>query len=253
MDNMEPKMAIFRFYAELNDFLHEDRRKRELEYNFSGNPSVKDAIEAIGIPHTEVDLILVNTQSKNFDYHIKNGDRISVYPVFESMDVSSVTQEREKPLRNLRFIADVNLGQLAKYMRMFGFDTLYENSYQDKDIINMANTENRVILTKDKGILKNGIVTRGYYVRNSRAKKQIEEVIRRFDLFLSINPFARCMRCNGLIKKVPKETIMDKLQPKTKLYYNDFYQCTSCGQIYWLGSHYEKMKKFMDFFMAQQP
>ena len=144
-----PKSAKFRFYEELNDFLPLDKRKKIFSYNFEGNPSVKDAVEAIGVPHTEIDLILANSKSVAFSYHLQDGDMISVYPVFESMDISNVTHLREKPLRKPKFILDVHLGKLAKYLRMLGFDALYETDYKDSRIVNIAKTQNGTILTRD--------------------------------------------------------------------------------------------------------
>ena len=240
------KRAQFRFYEELNDFLPPDRKKVPFSYEFEGKPSVKDAIEAIGVPHTEVDLILVNGKSVTFSCHIKENDNISVYPVFESLDISGVTHLREKPLREPKFILDVHLGKLAKYLRLLGFDTLYENSYNDSEIAVIAQAQNRTVLTRDVSLLKMNAVTHGYWIRSRNPVEQVEEVIRRFDLQSTIKPFCRCMICNGMVKKVSKDAVMDSLEPKTKRYYDEFYQCTSCGKVYWRGSHYNKMKLFID-------
>lgn len=240
------KRAQFRFYEELNDFLPEARKKSWFSYDFDGNPSVKDAVEAIGIPHTEIDLILVNSKSVTFSHHIHDGDMISVYPVFESLDISNVTHLREKPLREPKFILDVHLGKLAKYLRMLGFDTIYENNYDDSEIIDMAKDQKRTILTRDVSLLKIKTVTHGYWIRTHYPLEQLTEVILRFDLHSNIKPFYRCISCNGLVKKVPKESIIHTLQSKTKLYYDEFYRCTSCEKVYWKGSHYDKMKTFVD-------
>ncbi len=240
------KRATFRFYEELNDFLPEHKKKTLFLYDFEGNPSVKDAIEAIGVPHTEVDLILVNSKSVMFSYHLQDGDMISVYPVFESLDISDVTHLRDKPLREPKYVLDVHLGKLAKYLRMLGFDTLYENNYEDTEIIEIAKNQNRIILTRDVSILKNKTVTHGYWIRSQYPKKQLEEVIVRFDLFSNIKPFYRCLVCNGILTKTKKESINNKLQPKTKQYYDEFYQCKSCEKVYWKGSHYYKMKNFIE-------
>lgn len=238
-------IANFRFYEELNDFLPSVKKKSWIDYYFSGNPTVKDAIEAIGIPHVEVDLILVNSESVTFDYRLQNNDRISVYPVFESIDISKVTHLRAKPLRNPKFILDVHLGKLCKHLRLLGFDTLYENDYEDSEIIRISLSEKRIILTRDKGILKNGSVTHGYWLRSQDSGKQVEEVITRFDLHSSIKPFSRCMKCNGKVMNVNKDKIIDKLEPMTKKCYDEFFQCSNCKQIYWKGSHFEKMNKFI--------
>jgi uncharacterized protein with PIN domain len=246
MSEQMTNRADFRFYEELNDFLPEGKRKITFSVIFKGNPAIKDTIESIGIPHTEVDLILVNSKSVDFSYQLKTGDSVSVYPVFESLDISSATHLRAKPLRQTKFILDVHLGKLANYLRMLGFDTLYRNNYQDSRIVSIAGAEKRIILTRDIGMLKINDVTHGYWIRSQDPKKQVQEVVSRFDLKSSIKPFHRCMTCNGIIEKVDKESIRDDLDGNTEKYYNDFYRCGSCGKLYWQGSHYEKMKKFIE-------
>jgi hypothetical protein len=142
---MSMQVASFRFYAELNDFLPRAQRHTTFPYHFTGTPAVKDAIEAAGVPHPEVDLILVNGMSVAFDYPLRDGDRVAVYPVFESFDISPIVHLRPQPLRETKFILDVHLGKLAKHLRMLGFDTLYRNDYQDPDIIATALRERRII------------------------------------------------------------------------------------------------------------
>ena len=240
------KSATFRFYEELNDFLPSGKRKKEFEYSFSGSPTVKDAIEAIGVPHIEVDLILVNGKSVSFSYHLSEEDNLSVYPVFESLDISPVNRLRKHPLRVTRFILDVHLGKLAKYLRMTGFDTLYEKDYSDAEIVKISLNEKRIILTRDIGILKHKKITHGYWIRSQDPLEQFREVVRRFDLIDNFSPFHRCMTCNGLIREVPKEHIIKDLQPNTRQFYNVFYRCTECDNIYWKGSHYDRMVQFID-------
>ena len=171
-----------RFYEELNDFLHYSRRKKAFNFILTGKRTIKDIIESLGIPHTEVDLILANQKPVQFDYHPVKDDFISVYPVFEAIDISSINLLRPKPLRELKFILDVQLGNLAKYLRLLGFDTLYRNNFEDAELINLSLSEQRIILTRDLSILKNGKVTHGYFIRSTNPKKQLMEVIRRFDL-----------------------------------------------------------------------
>ncbi len=238
--------AYFRFYEELNDFLPAERRKVIFQHKFSGRVSVKDMIESIGVPHSEIDLILVNGVSVNFDYPVKDKDEISVYPVFESLDISGVQHLRTKPLRKPKFILDVHLGKLVKLMRMLGFDTLYENNYNDKEIINISKKERRTILTRDIGILKRNEVTHGYFVRNIKAEKQVAEIIERFNLHKFINPFSRCIECNTLLEQVDKNSVINRLPAKVKESKNEFWICRQCDKIYWRGTHYQKMKKLLD-------
>jgi hypothetical protein len=183
-----------RFYAELNDFLPGEKRQREIVHSFVGTPSVKDTIEAIGIPHTEVDVILVDGVSVEFSHRLHGGERVAVYPVFERYDVSPVTRLRPAPLRETRFVADVHLGALARKLRLLGFDTIWERDLDDATIIAVAERERRIILTRDKGILKNGRVTHGYWLRSSDPDQQLQEVIEALDLAGSIRPYTRC-RC----------------------------------------------------------
>ena len=237
--------AKFRFYEELNDFLPQDKKKKLFTHSFECNPSVKDVIESMGVPHIEIDMILVNGSSVNFSYQLKDKDVVSVYPVFESLDISNVTHLRERPLREPKFILDVHLGRLARYLRMFGFDTIYENNFHDSDIIKLSNEHKRTILTRDVGILKNSEVTHGYWIRSQDPIEQLREVIVRSDLMNLIKPFYRCSECNGIIKKVTKVSVIDKLKPGTKKYFNEFFKCTSCQKIYWKGSHFKKMNNFI--------
>lgn len=236
----------FRFYEELNDFLPPARRKITFVHRFTNNASVKDMIESLGVPHTEVDLILVNGVSVKFDYLVKDEDSISVYPVFESFDISVVQHLRPEPLRKPKFILDVHLGKLAKLMRMLGLDTLYENDYNDKEIIKISKKERRTILTRDIGILKQNVVTYGYFVRNIKAEKQVLEIIERFNLHKFINPFSRCLECNTLLEPINKNLVIDRLPQKVKESQNNFWICKQCDKIYWRGTHYQKMKKLLN-------
>ncbi len=240
------KTAYLRFYEELNDLLPKDKRKKRFEHKFFGNPSVKDVIESLGVPHGEVDMILVNGNSVNFSYTLRDGDDISVYPEFESMDISNVQYLRERPLRVPKFVLDVHLGTLARYLRMLGFDSLYKNNYSDDEIINLSLNEKRTILTKDKGILKRKEITHGCYVRSIYPVVQLKEIAERFDLYKSFKEFSRCMECNTLLKPVDKNKISGRLPPKVKEFQNEFYICESCNKIYWPGSHYKKMKKIIN-------
>lgn len=235
------RTAAFRFYEELNDFLPERKKKTSFDYPFNGSPSVKDAIEAIGVPHVEVDLILVNGISVDFSYRLRNNDVVSVYPVFETFDIKDVTHLRLEPLRDVRFIADVHLGKLARYLRLCGFDTLYDPGCSDSEIISVAKNEGRIILTRDKGILRTGLVTHGYWIRSQDPVIQLGEVTRHFDLGRKISLFSRCSICNSTLTPVAKKDIEDRLLPATAMFYNEFKICSGCKKLYWQGSHAEKL------------
>jgi uncharacterized protein with PIN domain len=233
--------AIFRFYAELNDFLPRPRRQVAFAYPFELPASVKHLIEAIGVTHAEVDLILVNGEPVDFSYIVQDGDRVSVYPVFESVDITPVARLRPEPLRNPRFVLDAHLGRLAAYLRMLGFDTLYRNDFDDEELARLSASQNRILLTRDHGLLKRSLVQRGYYVRSENPRLQAAEVVRQFDLKSLLRPFQRCLRCNGMLEKVEKEAVASQLPPGTQKHFDEFFRCRECGQVYWKGAHYERM------------
>jgi uncharacterized protein with PIN domain len=238
--------AYFRFYAELNDFLPPERRTGEFVHRFEGRVSVKDMIESLGVPHTEVDLILANGRSVDFTYLVAAGDRISVYPMFESLDISPLLRVRPEPLRHPRFVLDQHLGRLAAYLRLLGFDALYRNDYDDEELARVSHEEGRILLTRDRGLLKRKQVTRGYCVRSTASREQIREVVRRFDLAGSLHPFTRCVHCNGRLHPVAKEDIVDQLLPHTREQYDEFRACEDCGQVYWEGSHHRWLRPFLE-------
>ena len=240
------KIVHLRFYEELNDFLTSSKRKIRYDLNFTGSPSIKDVIESQGIPHTEVDMILINGKSVGFDIKIENDDDVSVYPVFESFDIGNIQRLRPAPLRNPKFVLDVHLGTLARYMRMLGFDTKYQNYFTDYQIISISVKENRTILTRDLGILKHSDVTHGYWIRNTKPVKQIEEVVGRFNLRNNIDEFSRCIICNSKLNTVDKEKIIDRIPEKVKELHDEFFICRECDKIYWKGTHYTKMKSIIN-------
>ncbi|MGC9352366.1 MAG: Mut7-C RNAse domain-containing protein [Mariniphaga sp.] len=236
----------FRFYEELNDHLPKHWKKKAFDYEFKGNPAIKNSIQAIGVPHGEVDLILVNGKSVDFNYQMQGGEEISVFPKFESLDISPLIKLRPSPLRETRFVVDVNLGKLAQKLRLLGFDTLFRNDFEDDEIIEISLKEKRIILTRDKGILKQNAVTHGYFIRNDEPKKQLTEVIERFQLQNAFRPFSRCSNCNGELEKVSKTNLTAILPDDTLNYYHEFWKCTGCGKIYWEGSHFGKILNWID-------
>ena len=239
-----PKV-MFRFYEELNDFLPEHRKKTDFYATLKGKRSIKDMIEALGVPHTEIDLILVNGISVGFNTILHDNDRISVYPVFESLNITDTTRLRKLPLRRNKFIADINLGNIVKYMRVLGLDVYYDALLSNREIIELSNKEKRIILTKNKQLLKFKDVSHGIFIRPGTTTEQIKRIIDYLDINNDIVPFSRCLRCNTLLKNVSKEQILDRIPPKTKKFCSEFVQCQSCDKIYWKGTHFIKMEKFV--------
>lgn len=230
-----------RFYAELNDFLAPERRQRDVRYGFDVAPSVKDAIEALGVPHTEVDLILANGVSVDFGYRLADGDRISVYPVFEAIDVTGVARLRPAPLRRVSFVADTHLGTLARYLRLVGFDTRFRSDWTDEELAGVSVAEGRILLTRDRGLLKRRVVTHGLYIRSEEPEQQLIDVVRRLHLLGQLRPFSRCMACNGVIEPVEGAAVAERLEPRTRREFDRFSRCLDCGRVYWEGSHHRRL------------
>ena len=246
--DVEPLLghAYVRFYGELNDHLPSDRRQRTLERTFLVPGTVKDMIESLGVPHTEVELIIVNRESVPFSYLVQDGDRIAVYPMFESFDVAGELRVRPKALREPRFVLDVHLGKLASYLRMLGFDAVYGTCSNDLELIRASCEQRRTLLTRDRGLLKYSAVTHGYLVRENESRRQVAEILKRFHLAGSVQPFTRCMICNGSLVFVSKEQVLDQLPPRAAALFEEFRRCPDCGRIYWKGSHYQRMRRWID-------
>jgi uncharacterized protein with PIN domain len=238
--------ATFRFYQELNDFLPPARRQIAFDHDWRGTPSIKHLIESLGVPHTEVDLILVNDRSVDWAYQPQEGDRIAVYPVFESLDIMPLIRLRPQPLREVRFVLDGHLGRLAAYLRMLGFDTWYQNQVDDAVLAEISKNEQRILLTRDQGLLKRSAVTHGYWVRATMPREQLREIEQRFDLQRLIQPFTRCLRCNGLLQATTLDEVKDKVPPNAASYYHEFWRCTSCRKVFWPGSHYQRMTRLIE-------
>jgi len=231
----------FRFYAELNDLLSQPGRGLSFTHDFETAASLKDAIEAFGVPHTEVDLILANGEPAAFSHLLRHGDRISVYPVFRSLDLAPLTHLQPRSEDEMRFVLDTHLGKLAAHLRMLGFDSLYGHDCRDEELAQLSAQEQRTLLSRDRGLLKRSLVTRGYLVRAAQPREQLVEVLRRFNLSGSVAPFRRCLACNCLLQVVSKDLICHRLPSETRKHYDEFHICPGCDRLYWKGSHYQRM------------
>ena len=239
-------MTTFRFYEELNDFLPAQRRKRDFEMPCARGATTKHMIEALGVPHTEVELILVNGESVGFDRLLDDGDRVSVYPKFEALDVTSLLRVRTAPLRVMRFVADAHMGGLAKLLRMAGFDTLYDNGFSDNEIAAIARREARIVLSRDRDLLKRREITHGCYVRALKPWQQLREVFDRLDLAGVARPFTLCLRCNEPLHAVDKQRIVEQLPPSVRERKHQFSTCDVCRRVFWEGSHWQEMRSLLD-------
>ena len=243
--------AVFRFYGELNDFLTPERRQTAFRHTFLLPAPVKDLIEGLGVPHPEVELIMANGASVSFDYLVQDGARISVYPVFETLDVTPLVRVRPQPLRRPRFVLDTHLGRLAACLRMLGLDALYRNDSSDHELVRIAVEQRRILLTRDTGLLKHRAVTHGYFVRETEPRRQAAEVVRRFHLQRFLEPFSRCLRCNALLERLeggpPPEA-----PPSVAQRHREFWRCPGCRRVYWRGSHYARMRVWVRTLAADE-
>jgi uncharacterized protein with PIN domain len=249
-----PTRALeLRFYEELNDFLPAARRKRAFMYAFQGTPAVRDLVQAVGVPHTEIDLVLVDGRSVDFSQRLHGGERVAVYPTFERLDISPLLCLRPRPLRETRFVLDVHLGKLARDLRLLGLDSVYRPDCDDAALIDRALAERRIILTRDVGILKQRRVTHGYWVRNHQPARQLEEVIEAFDLRRQLAPFTRCLECNGAIELVDSAELTGRVQTDIRGRFDRFWQCGECRRVYWQGSHYRRLLQRVRRFVPEPP
>jgi len=246
----ETATVTFRFYEELNDFLAPERRKREFACACVRGASVKHAIEALGVPHTEVELVLVDGEPVGFGHALRDGERVAVYPVFEALDVTPLLRLRERPLRETRFIADAHLGGLARLLRMTGLDTVYANGWDDDEIVRLALAEHRIVLTRDRGLLMRRDITHGCYVHAQRSAAQAREVFDRLDLHGSARPFTRCLECNAPLRAVDKAAVEARLPAGVGPLHDHFVACAECGRVYWEGSHWRRMRATVDALLA---
>lgn len=226
--------AVIHFQDALQDLLPRGQRDAALTISFNPGQTVKHLAESLGVPHTEIHTLLVNGHPVDFDYQVQDGDRVDLYPV--------QAQEPALPAANpVCFILDNHLGRLAVYLRMLGFDVLYRNDYGDDELAHVCDEQGRTLLTRDKRLLMRKQVRRGYWVRSTIPHRQLAEVVARFCLGGSVQPFKRCLRCNELLQPVQKEVILHRLEPLTRQYFDEFSLCPSCDQVYWKGSHYARM------------
>lgn len=272
--------ATIRFHGSLNDFLPPGRRDAALEHGFGGSPAIKDAIEALGVPHPEVDRIVANGRSVGFQYRLRGGDRIDVYGLDASTEAAVWTQAGPgtesgpspvagpgtptvagghglipRPPEPRRFVLDGHLGRLARYLRVLGFDTLYRNHVRDDELAVASARDGRVLLTRDRGLLKRSAVRLGYLVRPDDPRHQLEAVVARYGLAGLAVPFSRCVRCNGTLEQVGRAEVAERLagEPRTLRYFDTFGRCVSCGAIYWKGSHFERMSRLVDRIVREGP
>ncbi len=234
-------VATLRFYEELNDFLPHALRKRDIPLRFEPPAPVRHLVETLGVPHTEIELVLCNGASVDLEARVEDGDRLAVYPVFESFDVAPLVRLRAAPLRDPRFVCDAHLGRLARDLRLLGFDTVFANDLGDDQLARRAATEQRILLTRDRQLLMRREVTHGCYLRAARPEEQLAHLVRRLQLCGLIRPFSRCTACNTAVEPVPLSATETALPPSVRRLHDRFWRCSGCGRVYWQGSHWRAM------------
>lgn len=232
--NLAVSTAYFSFGGRLNDFLPRALKGQVIRVDFRGRQTVKHLAESLGVPHPEIGQVQVNGRERTFSTITQDGDGIEIQPVADGCPIEP------------RFTLDGHLGRLTAYLRMLGFDCVYQSDYDDDQLAAIAAQENRILLTRDRRLLMRKIVEYGYCLRSLDSIEQLVEVIRRFELAKRTVPFHRCLRCNHPLEPVAKHAILDRLEPLTKLYFDEFRICPECKQIYWKGSHYERMQKLIE-------
>lgn len=237
--------ATFRFYEELNDFLAPARRRREFSVPCARAATTKHMIEALGVPHTEVELILLNGESVGLDRLLRDGDRVAVYPKFEAFDITPLLRVRAQPLRRTRFVADVHLGALAHLLRMMGFDTLYDRGLADDEIARLAAAQDRIVLTRDRDLLKRRCITHGCYVHALRPQQQLRELFARLDLGRSARPCTLCPHCNAALQAVDPSAVERLLPPGVRERCAAFHRCEACGRVFWEGEHWQRLRALL--------
>jgi len=238
--------ALVRCYAELNDYLPDECRQRDFSIALPALPTVGRLIDDLGIPAAAVEVVLVDGVSSRLDHDLGDGDRVSLYPLFESFDISPMLALRERPLRQVRFVADAHLGRLARHLRLLGFDTLFENDPGDAELARISAQGGRILLSRDRGLLERRIVTHGLWIPEERPREQVAYVVARLDLKNLFRPFTRCTLCNDMLVQVAKDSPELRVPPRVRAVFETFWRCNGCGRVYWQGSHYDRLRAFVE-------
>jgi uncharacterized protein with PIN domain len=250
--------ATFRFYQELSDFLPRERRGRTFASECARHSTTKHMIEALGVPHTEVEMVLVNGQESGFEHVLEDGDHVAVYSRFALLELGphgGVAREllRERPRERMRFVADSHLGGLARLLRMAGYDTLYDNHYHDDEVEDLAANDDRIVLTRDRELLKRRAIVHGCYIHALVPAEQLRELFERLDLAGGARPFSLCLHCNVALREVDKASVAERLPESVRDLHDSFTTCDNCLRVYWKGSHYKRMVALLEAVGQRQP
>jgi len=254
MPGAEKSVARFRFYGALNHFRSGTGGGTGpiARYAFWGEPAVKDAIEAQGVPHPEVDLVLLNESPVSFEHPLTGGDRVGVYPWIQSLPRPANSLRPSLP-HPPRFVCDVHLGQLARYLRMLGLNTRYATDRRDPELARISAEEERVLLTRDVELLKRSRVQLGAFVRAQAPRRQFRAVVKRCGLAEHADPLTRCLDCNAGLGPASPAAIDEQVPPQARAAHDEFVQCPACDSVYWAGTHVERMRRLIDEVTSSTP
>ncbi len=226
-------VATFRFHGVLGHFLPSEQREVPISHTYARAATLKQAIEALGVPHTEIGRLTVNSAPATLGRAVRQGDIVEAWPHGPG----------EAPyLPPLLFLADAHLGGLARMLRMLGFDAVYDNALHDLQIAEQASIERRVVLTRDRELLKRREVLRGCYVRALKPEAQLQEVARRYPIAALMRPFTLCLHCDLPLSPAEPEAVAANVPERIRERYQRFMHCAGCGRVYWEGSHWERMR-----------
>lgn len=230
--------TTLRFYGDLLDLARGTDRDGTVDVPLGGPRSVKDVVESVGVPHTDVGLLVVGTEPVGFDHLVHGGERIAVYPPSRTLEVAGLLRPPDPPRR---FVLDVHLGTLARNLRLLGFDSWYRTTADDPLLADVAVGDERVLLTRDRGLLMRREVVHGHCVRSQDPFTQTVEVVRRFALDGALRPFSRCLTCNGELVEVDRDDVLPEVPPLARRS-ERFSRCTACDRLYWPGTHHSHLR-----------
>jgi len=225
--------AQFRVHGALNDLVPPQRRHRAFVVVCPEHATIKHTAEAMGIPHTEVGIVLLDGQPADLAHRVPESGTVDLHPA-------------PPPRAPLRFVADVHLAGLARRLRLLGFDCVLAGDGPDEAIARHAEREQRIVLTRDRELLKHRRVERGRYVRSLRTDAQAREVVDALDLRGHLRPFTRCLECNGELREARADEVAVRVPPAVAAVQRDYARCAGCGRVYWPGSHWRRLSALVD-------
>jgi uncharacterized protein len=229
--------ATFLFHGELTALLPPEQRGGTVARDCARAATIKHAVESLGVPHTEVGRLTVDGRPATLSRIVREGEVIEVFP----HEVADIFPESPP-----RFIADAHLGGLARLLRMLGVDTLFENPWDDSGIVEVALRERRIVLTRDRELLKRRDVLRGCFVRALKPRMQLDEVVMRYALAPHFRPFTLCLHCNLPLAPAAPDDVAGQVPQGILERYVEFVQCPGCRRVYWQGSHWARMREMLE-------